>query len=179
MNHVVYKISGRNTKQVYYGYTTSEDQITEAYVISEFLKGAQRTFADNSLRNSTKWLNENGNDLELTATMVGNYDNELEAFIYRNEHRADDLYSFCGPSVWPTGVSERANKEHAARVLEIQSRQSSNEEIRKAKTARQGWALGFFTKDQVTALADKFSKAQIVHDLDALNPFAFAQKYDL
>lgn len=165
--HHVYQISGSNNNEVYIGYCP-EDEMS---VLDHFLKRIDGS----DDRGDSRFVNEQGGDTAaLTATILETVDNEWEAHTLRNEYRAQNPYSYTGPTHWPMGAYERAMQEAPDRVQAANDRWKA----RSCKTARDAWAAGLWTKEQVKTFADKHGRSQVVADLDSLTPNEFLIKYE-
>lgn len=165
--HHVYLISGTTDDFVYIGYCPAD----ATSPLDHFLVGTRRS----DDRADIRFMQEHGNDANtLTATILETVDNEWEAHTLRNEHRANHIYSFTGPTHWPSGSYDRAMKENPERVEAANDRWTA----RSKKTARDAYAAGLWTKDQVKEFATKHGRDQIIADLDALTPNEFLIKYE-
>lgn len=98
---VVYKISSPNTDSVYYGYCTGEENILKTFVAHA------GTLSDPD-RGDVRMINAAGGAEHLKAQIVDAFANEEEAFIERNNQRAQDSASVSGPSMYPSAVWNRA-----------------------------------------------------------------------
>lgn len=161
----VFKISGNNTDFVYYGYFVGEDDLIKP----QFLKSAHRPDRDGGAKS---WLFENNGDENITVDILNGFDDEYEAWAYRNDLRSQDVDAITGPTLWPLNCHRKAENDNPEKL----ENWKINSRITNSKTAREAYRLGAFTKDQLKALKrDK----EIAVDLDKLTPKQFCDKYDL
>lgn len=163
----LYKAYGKYTPFVYYGYCSSD-----LHPLSEFISQAKRA----SDRGASKLLIDNNNELEAFDTDVLEvYENELDAFIARNDERARDPLAITGPSHFPGGVAERAAKERPGKV----AMWKTMEKYHNMKTAREAYQDGAFAYKNITSLAQEHGRDTINADLTQLDPARFSAKYNL
>lgn len=163
MSYSVYKVTGHNTSKTYYGFVHGDGTAAQA----TFLVGANRKTGE---RGDKDMLKANNDDQgSLTFAIVDTVDTEDAAFSLRNQYRSTDPFTITGPTNWPANVSKRV----AAADPEAAKRWSLNVKQRKAKTARDAYALGAWTFEQIKMA--NMSRG----DLDTLDPIEFAAKYNL
>ena len=159
---VLYSATGKNGFS-YYGYTKEED------FISDFRKHAIKK-SEKSRASSILW-EANGCDLKnFSFEIIEVFETEFEAWQARNDVRANESDSIVGPSLLPAVFVKDADNER----LNVWKKTI---ELHTAKTAREAFSLGKWTKDQVYSLVEKFQKSEIVRDLDKLSPMQFSFKY--
>jgi hypothetical protein len=162
--YVVYKVSADSTDSVYYGYTIGED------VKKAFMVGANRQAEPD--RGDVRMINQAGGEDNLRFQMVDVFDNEIEAFVARNDARASDGASITGPSHFPASVYQRALKDYPekAKMWKLDAGQT---------TAREAMANGMFTFDTLKALVaqNPSIKNQLKIDLDKMLYTDFKTKY--
>lgn len=159
----VFKAIGNQTDYVYIGYT-SEDDVKKA-----FLTGALRP---DLTRNDVRWLLENDNDTNIKVDIVDVFKDEYDAWSNRNDLRSTDIDSFSNPTLWPIHCHRKAETTNPQNL----EKWKKNSAMINAKTAREAYRLGAFTKDQLKSIKrDK----EIIVDLDKLTPKQFCDKYDL
>jgi len=162
---VVYRVSGTLSDQAYYGYTVNENDIK-----SHWLLGAKRS----EDRGDSALFKLNNCDADLISVQVLDVsEDEVEAWMLRNDYRSSELDSITGPTNWPSGMLERAEQQAPGRS----DSWKLNMEMRNASTARQAMQLGKWTFQDIKALSEKYDKKQIVRDLDTLTPYLFQSKY--
>lgn len=171
--YVVYKAYGKNTNRVYYGYARGD----EANVKTNFTAGYNnRSGGDRAER---KFVDLNGGELDdVMFDIVDVFIDEYDAWMARNEERAEDALSITGPTMFPGDIAARASRENPERISQWKRRMS----ISKAKTAREAYAAGAWTKQQLDQLIKPIGparKGDIVADLDSLTPQEFSTKYSL
>lgn len=119
MTIIAYKVSGPNSNLTYYGYATVE---TADLVPTSFLIGAKRADSNSADRGDVRFLAEHDNDAtSLQCTTLDVVEDEYEALLIRNQHRADDRCSITGPTMWPYGT-ERLAKDNPEKLKEWQLR---------------------------------------------------------
>lgn len=161
----VYRAFGPHSTLSYYGYSQGEN------VLEAFIAGGTRTETE---RADVRLINANNGDSTcIQIEVIDVFEDEMDAFIVRNEQRALHSDSISGPTYFPGGIAERAAKEKPESVEGWKRRM----EMKGAKTARQAYALGMWTKDQIISLGKIFKREVIVKDLDKLTPVEFDQKY--
>lgn len=165
MSHIVYKVTGKYTEYTYYGYCDSKLDPREA-----FLTGATRQEED---RGDVRFIYENSKAVhELTVTALHTYDDELDALVSRNNHRAGDHYSITGPTMFPGGIASRAGDHDLARWR-------LHAKLRQAKTAKEAYQQGAFGYNKIKELCSKFGREKILSDLDYLSPSQFSYQYEV
>lgn len=161
----VFKATGPFTTLAYYGYSQNEN------VREGFLAGGTRSENE---RADVRLVQANNGDVDsITIEVIDVFEDEMDAFIVRNEQRALHSDSISGPTYFPGGIAERAAKEKPDSVEGWKRRM----EMKGAKTARQAYALGMWTKEQIILLGNVFSRDEIVKALDKLSPVEFDLKY--
>jgi hypothetical protein len=166
MSHTLFKVSGPNTKLVYYGYAkTGNEQAT-------FMGGCLRT--DNEKRGDARLLEANDNDAaSLEFTMLCEYEEEFEAWTARNDNRAADACSITGPTMFPIESARRAAKEFP----EVLSAWKLRMKQKEAKTALEAYQLGAYTFPQIKELNAKH--AGVMKQMEVLTPLEFANLYGI
>lgn len=165
----LYRITGRQTPHVYYGYCPIEQDPSVAFA-------AQANRHDLGERGAKMLVVDNNNEIDtLESEQLNVYDYELDAFLARNEERARDPLAITGPSLFPASVYDRAAKEQPERVKHI----ASTMKARNCSTAREAYALGAFAFAHIKELSAEHGKGIIVADLDKMSPTRFADKYNL
>lgn len=167
--YIVYKVSAPATDLVYYSYSKSED------LKKAFLAGAKRQ--DNPDRGDVKMLNAAGNEEDLRFTMMDVFNDEIEAFITRNDLRTQDAMSVTGPSNFPGTIFERivAMRPEAPERWKVACELSS-------ATVREAMLIpeSGYTFNDVKSLRCRMNKAQaaaLAKDVDVMLHPQFKQKY--
>ena len=167
-DYVVYKVTAPSTPEVYYGYSKNTN------VRDEFLKGAKRQSDPD--RGDVRMINAAGSEDDLHFDELDVFSDEVEAFLKRNELRADDSASITGPSNFPGDVYKRARLERpeAFPVPGINK-------LPRDMTAREAMANKLLDYAKVSTIAPKGTPQykQIAADLDKLKYPVFKQKYSL
>lgn len=159
----VYKMSGQHTDLGYIGYTDETDVKKKAlsYV------GCQTTN-----RGIDMFLEANKNDTNVTIVVLATVESEEEAFLRRNEFRANDWHSITGPSQYPGGMHLRCGK------LAQQSMWKTVYAQRTAPTAdvayREHGAFGF---NMIMNLAKLYGRDQITSHMESMTPHQFCTRY--
>lgn len=167
--YIVYKVSAPTTDAVYYSYSKNED------LKKAFLAGANRQ--DNPDRGDVRLLNAAGGEDNLQFTALDVFNDEIEAFITRNDLRMQDALAITGPSNFPGPIFDRVAWQHP----NAPTRWKASAEL-KTSTVRDAMLnpeSGYTFKD-VKALRDTMNKAQaatLVNDIDAMLHPQFKQKY--
>jgi len=165
MSTAVYKVSGPFTASVYYGYGSGDD------LAAGFLAGANRTDAEDRNRGDFRLVAENKNNTEtLKYEIVGEFDDEFDAWCMRNDFRSTDPRSITGPTMFPTTAFTRAKKDTPDRV-------QTWSKHRVYETARDAWSAGVFTNDQMFAVRAKIGREAAIKAMDALTPAEFAAQF--
>lgn len=163
----VYRAYGPKSNLSYYGYSQSDD------VKTAFLDGAHRPDMD---RADVRLYMANGEDDEvIKIEVIDAFDDEISAWMCRNDNRAVHPDSISGPTMFPCSIAERAMKDAPERIK--QWKKAVDQWA--APTARAAWALGLWTAAQIKELTFSYPKKQIITDLDALNPQEFTFKYEM
>lgn len=161
----VYRAFGPHSTLSYYGYSQGEN------VLEAFIAGGTRTETE---RADVRLINANNGDSTcIQIEVIDVFEDEMDAFIVRNEQRALHSDSISGPTYFPGGIAERAAREKPESIEGWKKRM----EMKGAKTARQAYALGMWTKEQIITLGKVFSRSEIVNALDKLTPVEFDLKY--
>lgn len=106
----------------------------------------------------------NGDSDSLVFVIVESFEDEADAHNARNEARERDANSIVGPSVFPTDVHARAIGKRSYKMTKI-------------KTAREAWAAGLFTNDQIKGAANKLGRQVVLEALDLMSPMNFENMY--
>lgn len=164
--YVVYKVSSPNTDHTYYGYSQGKD------IKKAFLNGANRQAEPD--RGDVRMINVAGGEDELRFTMEDIFVNEIEAWMARNDLRAQDNKSITGPTILPAPMLRAAKDIDPARVASWKAARDLN-----SMTAREAMAAQAFSMDDLKAIvaANPKIKPQIIKDLDALVYPDFKAKY--
>lgn len=158
----VYKATGEHTPYVYYGYSKDEN------VQHAFAKQGD----DEVGRGSAQMIRANKWDqASIKVQIVDMFDNQYEAWVARNDLRADDPKSIVKPSHLPTSFLQ-----HALEVTPEKVKTWKVDYIQ-AKTARDAYSQGRWPNHLISSLAAKFKKSDIVRDLDGMTPRDFELKY--
>jgi hypothetical protein len=163
----VIKVTNSCTNQTYYGYSAGDDI---EVIKKQFLHNATGA---NALRGDVKVLNGCNHD-DLVFTVHDVCDTEEEAHLIRNEARVEDIDSVTGPSVLPIAINTAATKMFLERAEALNTRI----DMLNSKTARQAFANGLWSGNQIQSLLKKFSRADVVRDLDKLTPVVFSSRYN-
>lgn len=163
----VYRAFGDKTGDAYYGYCQGEDPK------AAFMVGARRSELERA--DVRLFVANDENEEAIKVEVLDACNDEVEAWMSRNDFRASNIDSMTGPTYWPGNIAERASKEWPERVAEWKVKMQQRE----AKTAREAWALGMWTQEAVKALTKTHPRQQVVNDLDQLKPADFARKYSL
>lgn len=167
--YTVYKAYGKNDPQVYYGYATG----TEDDIARTFGAGVNRTDPD---RAEKRLVAINGGDpAEIKFEIMDVFADELDAWVTRNDLRAQDSLSITGPTMFPPEVFNRAKKERPNAVAGWKTARDMNS----AATAREAAALGKWDQATIKGLTAKYPRAEVVKDFDGLSPAAFGAKYGI
>jgi hypothetical protein len=164
MTSVVYKVSGLNTSQVYYGYAPA------GRIAATFLAGCKRT----EDRGDVRMLEANEGDVEsLTFTPIEEFDEEFDAWCLRNDLRSIDSAAITGPTMFPVGCATRVTKEQPERLKNW----SINQRIKSYANAREAYENEMYTFAQISAACKQFGKELIMNSLESLNPYEFASRF--
>lgn len=167
----LYKITGKFTPFVYYGYCGTDQDSLES-----FLQEAHAHGKPEQDRGSLKLIRDNNNDRDsLQADDLAENLSELDAFKARNDERARDPLSITGPSHFPAAMYARVQKEEPEKVRAWKHLEKASN----AKTARGAYTAGAFTYKQVKKLGEKHGNAAVMRDLDKLTPHEFSKKYEI
>lgn len=162
-----YKVTG-SSDVTYYGYTNA----SSGDILPAFLVGATRGDDNSQERGDVRFLSENGNDITtLFVTELGVFNDELDALICRNDHRARDVSSITGPTLWPY---QQRLEEKCPEVVELWKKQLN---YRASKNALEAYQAGAWEYPQIKTLADQFTKDVVMEDLRSLSYQSFALKY--
>lgn len=161
--YTVYKIHSPADTSVYFGYNSNPD------LLGQFLIGAHRQDAADTDRGEYKFLQLHGS-AELSCTKLGQYEDEYDAFVARNDYRAADICSITGPT--PLPFAARAEKQSPGSLKQWKKATK----IRKAATAKEAYTLGAYTYEAIKKLGQLFGKDTVTNDLN-LSPLQFSCKY--
>jgi hypothetical protein len=171
--HIVYSIEGCHSAHAYYGYCAGTDETTQQNIKDAFLIGATRPDPE---RGDVRLFAENHQDeTSLEVTIIDVFEEEMDAWLCRNEQRSLNHNAITGPTMFPGNIAARAAKEHPETLAQWAARLKQ----RGAKTARQAWALGLWTSEVIKELPLRFPKSQVMTDLDKLSPIEFSVKYSI
>lgn len=164
--YVVYKVSSPNTDHTYYGYSKGKD------IKQAFLSGANRQAEPD--RGDVRMINAAGGEDALQFKMEDIFVNEVEAWMARNDLRAQDSKSITGPTILPAPMLRAAKDMDPDRVASWKLTRDLNN-----MTAREAMAAQAFSMDDLKAIvaANPKIKPQIVKDLDMLLYPEFKAKY--
>jgi len=174
--YIVYQVASPNTDSVYYGYGVGE---TMEDVKRTFLGGAGRETDPD--RGDVRMVQAAGgvSDDELKFKVVDAFNDEIEAFMERNDQRSRDRYSITGPTNFPASMFQRAksidpervkNWKLAGNINSISGREAMDEMYR-------GVAKYTFNDIKALVAADQSIKKQLMVDLDKLLYPEFVKKY--
>lgn len=164
--YTVYLIRGPRSPFVYIGYCPGNNPLEYFLTVCK----NQRRDAE---RFDRRFLQEHGTSFELVADVLMECDTEREAFIIRNERRANNIYTFSGPTNWPPSAHASAMADNSERVKAAASKWA----IRTMPTAREAYAAGMWTQNDIRYLSLQHGRDAVVADLDALTPNEFNIKY--
>lgn len=162
----VYKAYGTRTKTSYYGYCENSTPY-------DAFKKQARSY-DDRFGVDGKFLEDNGGIGNIVFVTLTSYEDELEAWMSRNDYRSIDSESVSRPSHFPVVLHEKANEEHPGRVEQWKI----NVAIHSCVTAREAYVKGKWTFDQIKKICNLFPKKEVAKDLDTLTPADFALKYN-
>ena len=166
---IVYKVYAKTTPHSYYGYTRLHD------IREGFLLGAQRGEKE---RGDVRFLALHSGDInKLMFEELETCESEMDAWMLRNDYRAVDQFAFTGPTTFPGSIAQRVAKEFPERMADWQESMVIRRHREAARTARQAYNQGVWTKDAVMGLLKKHKRDDIVRDLDFMSPSKFAEKY--
>lgn len=158
----LYRAQGKNGIS-YYGYCNTEN------LAFEFRRHAIKT--TEKFRCSNILWKQNGETLDsFSFELIETFECEFDAWAARNDMRASSGDSISRPTFLPGIFARKTSNEKLfawKKSIDISS----------AKTAREAWALGKWTKDQILSLLNSHKKNTIVFDLDKLCPASFQEKY--
>ena len=170
--YIVYRAFGKLSSLSYYGYQKGEEK---EEVLLEVLSDAKRPDRKDSGISKLFVLN-NEDESTFDVEIIEVCTDELEAFISRNEQRVSNYDSITGPTPWPMTMSRRAESEKPETMEQHRKRMKQ----RGAKTARQAYSLGLWTKSVIDNLVSwSTDKPQLKKDFDKLSPDEFAIKYSI
>lgn len=163
---VVFKVSSSNTNFVYYGYSKNED------IKKAFLVGANRQAEPD--RGDVRMINAAGGEDELRFNMEDIFVDELDAWMTRNDLRAQDSNSITGPTNLPALKLRDALDADPERVVKWKLDRDINNMI-----ARKAMAAGAFSLGDLKAIvaANPEIEQHIKRDLDRLLYPEFKAKY--
>lgn len=164
--YTVYLIRGPRSPFVYIGYCPGNNPLEYFLTVCK----NQRRDAE---RFDRRFLQEHGTSFELVADVLMECDTEWEAFVIRNEQRAKHTRTISGPTNWPPSAHSGAMAEIGDRVKAA----AEAWEIRTKNTAREAYAAGLWTQNDIRFLSLQHGRDVIVADLDTLTPDQFTIKY--
>lgn len=170
-DYIVYQVTSPKTDKVYYSYTRNND------LQKAFLAGAERSNEPD--RGDVRMMQVAGDASDLRFKMLDVFDDELAAFMERNDYRAKDPQSITGPTNFPATIFARAKAVDPERVKKWKLAGDIN-----SATAREAMgdefknvaAYNFGDLKQLVA-ADPSIKNQLTQDLDKLSYLDFKKKY--
>lgn len=167
--YTVYKATGPNTEKTFYGWVqgTGEDIIRKGFETQVTRQGQNE-----ENRGVQQLVAANGGMDDIEFEELAIVDNPIDAHQLRNDERAADPESVTDPSPLPANIHSAAKAKYPERYAAMQH----NMELKKIPTARKAWAAKFFSTDQMKPLK---THPDFGGDLDKLNPFEFARKYNL
>lgn len=167
---IVYRAFGTHSTQSYYAYAKGEEKED---ALKTFLVGAHRT---EERGDSLLFMLNNQDELSMDIEILDVFEDELDAYMLRNELRVIHSDSITGPTPWPGNMARRAENERPEELEAYRKRLK----IRGAKSARQAYALGLWTKAVIDNLASwSTNKPQLKKDFDKLSPSEFSIKYSI
>lgn len=165
--YTVYQIRGPLTPTVYIGYCPGNTPL------DYFINVAIRQSKEEN-RFDVRFVKEHGGVLMLNAVTLHEVETEWEAFVLRNEERAKTNHSISGPTNWPpsahTCAVDKANDRIVA-AFEMWTARTTG-------TARDAWAAGKWTQNDIRYLCIVHTKEAVMKDLDTLTPTQFVIKYE-
>ena len=162
----VYKVFGPHSPLAYYGYSQSEDPL------QSFIGSANSRKEPD--RGDVRLLDINNGDVDsLQVEIIDVYDDEMDAFIIRNETRARETDSITGPTQFPGNIARRVEKERPEQLTECQRLMK----MKNARSARRAYALGMWTIEQIKRVVYNVGRDEIRIALDVLSPVDFDLKY--
>lgn len=167
----VYRATGSVSNLSYYGYATVTEENAAEQARASFLGGAQRSEME---RADVRLFQANGADADnIRVTIIDVAEDEAEAWMLRNEQRATSVDTISGPTMFPGHIAERVAKEQPQKIANWKLAIK----MRTQKTARDAYALGMWTIDQIKNLAANAPLSQIRKDLDTMTPDQFQVAY--
>lgn len=165
--YIVYSVTGKEALHTYYGYG-KKDEYQQNFISKAKTMNMNR--GDCRLLEELSWKIESliFEEIETTET-------EFEAWQLRNELRVINKDSITIPSFFPT-THVRDMELKDANILQKWKKHIT---CLQQQTARQAWAEGLWTNQEMKNLCTTFSKQEVVKDLDTLTPFEFNTKYFL
>ena len=163
---IVYRANETKTRTSYYGYCTG-DSPKESFLIGAMRHNPERAAARRLFAIVDK------DESRVQVEILEEHDNELDAWIGRNNYRATCSDAITGPSNWPSYMFERAQKE----VPKTDEMWNERIKQRGAKTAREAWATGMWSNESIKDLSKTHPRQQVISDLDKLSPTEFDRKY--
>lgn len=171
--YVVYSIQGTHSPLAYYGYLMGNDDITPQTIKQAVLKCANRPYPE---RGDVRIFNANQRDESvMTVEILDVFNDEVEAWMSRNEYRSLTHNAITGPTMFPGNIAERAAANYPDTIAKWKLRLQQ----RGAKTAREAWKLGMWASEIIKALPTKYNRDQVIHDLDKMSPIDFSIKYSI
>ena len=170
--YILYKAYGKFSPVVYYGYKKDGEDIKSS--IEHSLNTNHNTAAIKLQdRADYKLVELNGGINNIIIEEIDIFDTEDEAWYARNSIRADDVYSITGPTPFPINLANRIEKTNPGTTKEWSKRWK----ITKAKTAREAYRMGKWTKEEIFSLKGKHKRDIVMRDLETISPNDFAEKY--
>lgn len=167
----VYKVSVDGYPTSYYGYCDSSNHPKKT-----FLVGATR---DDEDRADNRWFQDaaGGDEELLKIDIIDLVDDEYEAFTARNDLRASNPDSATPPHHFPPHLHRRAKEQDPDRAKKWNSSVEFSTMRSQGRKAREFYQKGYWTQQQIMALATHFNRADVLRDLDYLTADQFQQKY--
>lgn len=170
--YIVYQVSSPNTDRVYYAYTMDPD------VRKGFLAGAERSNEPD--RGDVRMMAAADNDASsLQFKLLDVFDDELAAFMERNDLRSKDSQSITGPSNFPATVFQRARATDPERVKKWKLAGDINSVSAREAMADEYKDMAVYNFADLKSLAasDPNVKKQLMADLDQMSYPDFKKKY--
>jgi hypothetical protein len=170
--YVVFQVTSPKTDKVYYGYTIGRD------VRKAFLAGAERSNEPD--RGDVRMMMAAGDDIEgLRFKLLDVFDDELTAFMARNDARAGDGQSITGPTNFPTAVFQRAKALDPERVRKWKITGDINSATAREAMGDEFKSVAAYTFADLKQLTTQHPeiKKQLTADLDKLSYPQFKTKY--
>lgn len=165
----VYQVTSPNTDRTYYGYTVGHN-VEEA-----FRKGAGRDAEPD--RGDVRMLNVAGDAIRVKALDI--FNDEIEAFMERNDLRARDPMSITGPTNFPVSMFQRARSIDPERVKRWKLAGDINTVTAREAMGPEYKDVAAYSHADIKALvaAKPELRQQLIKDLDTLYYPDFKAKY--